>query len=123
MLLYMKYKDHYFYKQYKKTSNLSFLENLLMDNENGYDGLKINVNRDFIKDCLKINGRSIDILYNNDASLLLDKELLKIAYTSTGPALIRSLTTCYRKTIRKLLQTNMKYTMKKHGNMIPKRIK
>jgi hypothetical protein len=106
-----------YFKEYKRTANLSFLENVLMDSENGYKKTKIT--RNFIIKCLKINGRAIDILYKYDPSMLLDKELLKIAYTSTGPALMRSLVTCYRKTIRNILHKQMKYTIKKHGSMNP----
>ena len=106
-----------YFKEYQRTSNLSFLENVLMDSNNGYKKTKIT--RNFIIKCLKINGRSIDILYTYDPSILLDKELLKIAYTSTGPALMRSLITCYRKSIRKILHKQMKYTIKKYGSMNP----
>lgn len=106
-----------YFKEYKRTSNLSFLENVFMDSENGYKKTKIT--RNFIIKCLKINGRSIDILCKYDNSILLDKELLKIAYTSTGPALMRSLVTSYRKTIRNILHNQMKYTIKKRGSMNP----
>ena len=106
---------------YKTTHNLSFLENMLMNSENGYKRFKLT--RKKIIEFLKINGRAIDILYKYDPSILLDPELLKIAYKSTGPALMRSLNTCYRKTVREILKPQMNHTIKKYGSMIPKNVK
>ena len=63
-------------EKYEKIPNLSFLKDALMDNENGYR--KIKINRAFIKKCLRINGRAMDILYVYDPSMLLDPELLHL---------------------------------------------
>ena len=105
------------FRDFKRTKNISFLELMLLDNEEKLKPFKLN--RSFIRDCLHINGRSIELLHKYDPSILIDKGLLHIAYQSVGPVLMRSLNVSYRKTVRTLLGKHIRTTMKRKGTMNP----
>lgn len=113
----MGYQSICSFQDFKRTKNLSFLELMLLDNEEKLKPFKID--RAFMRECLRINGRSIELLQKYDPSILIDKDLLTIAYKSVGPVLMRSLTVSYRKTIRNLLQKNIRTTIKRYGHMVP----
>ena len=114
----MRYQSICSFQDFKRTKNNSFLDNMLIDNEENLRPFK--VDRKFMKECLRINGRSIELLHKYDPSILLDKELLRIAYQSVGPVLMRSLSLSYRKSVRNILNRNIRTTLKKNGTMIPK---
>jgi len=113
----MGYKTICSFQDFKRTKNLSFLESMLLDNEEKLRPFKID--RPFMRECLRINGRSIELLHKYDSSILIDKELLRIAYQSVGPVLMRSLHISYRKTLRSILGKPITSTMKRKGTMRP----
>ena len=115
----MGYQNICSFQDFKRTKNLSFLEIMLLDHEEKLRPFKID--KIFIRECLRINGRSIELLHKYDPSMLIDKQMLDIAYQSVGPVLMRSLQVSYRKTIRTLLNQHIRHTIKRKGTMIPKR--
>jgi hypothetical protein len=115
----MSYLSNCYFQDFKKTKNLSFLELMLIDHEEKLKPFKLD--SAFILECLRINGRSIELLHPYDPSMLIDPKRLDIAYQSVGPVLMRSLAVSYRKTVRNLLQKHIRTTLKRKGTMRPKK--
>ena len=115
----MGYQTNCYFQDFKKTKNLSFLELMLIDHEEKLKPFKLD--NAFISECLRINGRSIELLHPYDPSMLIDPKRLDIAYQSVGPVLMRSLSLSYRKTVRNLLNKHIRTTLKRRGTMRPKR--
>jgi len=114
----MGYQTNCYFQDFKRTKNLSFLEMMLIDHEEKLKPFKLD--NAFILECLRINGRAIELLHPYDPSMLIDPKRLDIAYQSVGPVLMRSLALSYRKTVRNLLQKHIRMTLKRKGTMIPR---
>ena len=110
-----------FFSRIQKNKKHFFFRIVLLDKDENIRPFKID--RGFIRECLRINGRSIELLHKYDPSILVDKDLLKLAYQSVGPVLMRSLNVSYRKTVRNLLNKKINTTLKRQGTMTPKKRK
>ena len=115
----MGYQTNCYFQDFKRTKNLSFLEMMLIDHEEKLKTFKLD--NAFILECLRINGRSIELVHPSDPSMLIDPKRLDIADQSVGPGLMRSLAVSYRKTVRNLLQKQIRSTLKRKGTMTPKK--